>query len=127
MAPSYALGSLAAQQFSLYFNILKKMQITSVWPLKKVKLATALSDSISMENIHMFNVGIASFQLDSSYSVKFSRPSEMIKNLSRDRTCVTTDIQRAGARPDPRLAFLEEQYCCCQLPAVQPLSLSEAP
>lgn len=61
MAPSYALGSLAAQQFSLHFNILKKMQISTVWPFKKVKLATALSDSISMENIHMFNVRIASF------------------------------------------------------------------
>lgn len=61
MAPSYALGSLAAQQFSLHFNILKKMQISTVWPFKKVKLATALSDSISMENVHMFNVGIASF------------------------------------------------------------------
>lgn len=60
MAPSYALGSLAAQQFSLHFNILKKMQISSVAFLK-VKLATALSDSISMENIHMFNVGTASF------------------------------------------------------------------
>lgn len=32
MAPSYALGSLAAQQFSLHFNILKKMQISTVWP-----------------------------------------------------------------------------------------------
>lgn len=34
MAPSYALGSLAAQQFSLHFNILKKMQISSVAFLK---------------------------------------------------------------------------------------------
>lgn len=32
MAPSYALGSLAAQQFSLHFNIVKKMQISTVWP-----------------------------------------------------------------------------------------------
>lgn len=32
MAPSYALGSLTAQQFSLHFNILKKMQITALWP-----------------------------------------------------------------------------------------------
>ena len=32
MAPSYALGSLAAQQFPLHFNILKKMQISTVWP-----------------------------------------------------------------------------------------------
>lgn len=32
MAPSYALGSLATQQFSLHFNILKKMQISTVWP-----------------------------------------------------------------------------------------------
>lgn len=32
MAPSYALGSLTAQRFSLHFNILKKMQITTLWP-----------------------------------------------------------------------------------------------
>lgn len=32
MAPSYARGSLTAQQFSLHFNILKKMQITALWP-----------------------------------------------------------------------------------------------
>lgn len=32
MAPSYALGSLTTQQFSLHFNILKKMQISTVWP-----------------------------------------------------------------------------------------------
>lgn len=32
MAPSYARGSLTAQQFSLHFNILKKMQITTLWP-----------------------------------------------------------------------------------------------
>lgn len=32
MAPSYALGSLAAQQFYLHFNVLKKMQISTVWP-----------------------------------------------------------------------------------------------
>lgn len=31
-APSYALGSLAAQQFPLHFNILKKMQISTMWP-----------------------------------------------------------------------------------------------
>lgn len=53
MPPSYALGSLAAQQFPLHFNILKKMQISTMWPFKKVKLAMALSDSISMENIHV--------------------------------------------------------------------------
>lgn len=32
MPPSYALGSLAAQQFPLHFNILKKMQSSTMWP-----------------------------------------------------------------------------------------------
>lgn len=32
MAPSYARGSLTAQQFSLRFNILKKMQIATLRP-----------------------------------------------------------------------------------------------
>lgn len=32
MAPSYARGSLTAQQFSLHFSILKKMQITTLRP-----------------------------------------------------------------------------------------------
>lgn len=35
MAPSYALGSLTTQQLSLHFNILKKMQISTVWPFQK--------------------------------------------------------------------------------------------
>lgn len=69
MAPSYALGSPTAQQLSLHFNIRKKMQITraqstrlsasSSFPLlslsfslslspPKVKLATALNDSINV-------------------------------------------------------------------------------